>query len=143
MGGRWNSPGTPLLYASAVLSLAVLEVLVHVDVDVLPADLTAYEIEFPDGLVEQIDVTRLSARWDPRAILEGRRTFPSLDRTRAVGDAWAREARSLALAVPSAVLPIETNVLLNPEHAAAGELRIVATYPFTFDPRLGGLSTSG
>lgn len=52
-GGRWNSPGVPMVYASAHLSLAVLELLVHLESDDLPDNLVAYRLEVPDRLLEE------------------------------------------------------------------------------------------
>jgi RES domain-containing protein len=121
-GGRWNSPGIPMVYVSVHLSLAVLETLVHVDPADLPDNLIAYEIDMPDGVVAALDLATLPPRW---------RT--DLRITRAAGDAWARDRRSFALTVPSVVLPAERNVLLNPLHPDAAQARIVSETPFTFD----------
>lgn len=127
VGGRWNSPGTPLVYTSAYLSLAVLEILVHFDVQRLPTNLIAYEIEFPDDAREILDPETLGADWATE-------TFHR--QTRTIGDRWIADGGSLALLVPSAIIPAEWNVLLNPQHPDASQLRIVNREPFRFDPRL-------
>src|SRR5215217_6516134 len=107
-GGRWNSPGVPVVYAASHLSLAVLELLVHTDPDLLPADLVAHEVELPDDLsVERVDLATLPDDW---------RDVPDHPACRAIGDAWAAEARAAVLVVPSAVVPQEANWLLNPRH---------------------------
>jgi RES domain-containing protein len=127
VGGRWNSPGLPMVYASQHLSLAVLESLVHYDVSFLPDDLTAYGVDVPDAMVERLDGAPEDG-WD---------TDPAFHASRAVGDAWLRAATGLALAVPSAVIPEEHNVLLNPRHPDAAVLLVAASSrPFSFDPRL-------
>jgi len=128
-GGRWNSPGVPLVYTSSHLSLAVLELLVHVDVSRIPEGLVAFGIDVPDDEVEELDLARLSDGWRTDSFHRG---------TREIGDGWAREGRSLGLVVPSAVVPGERNVLLNPLHPAAVRLRIAAREPFSFDARLLG-----
>ena len=125
-GGRWNSPGVPVIYASAHLSLAVLETLVHVDPADLPDNLLAHEIDVPGELVEELDAATLAEAW---------RT--DLHVTRAVGDVWVRDRRSLALGVPSVVVPAERNYLLNPLHPDATRLRVVSSAPFALDSRLG------
>lgn len=126
-GGRWNSPGVPLVYTSAHLSLAVLELLVHVDVRRIPEGLVAFGIEVPDEEVEVLDPSRLGAEGFADAFHRG---------TREIGDGWARDGGSLALVVPSAVIRGERNVLLNPLHPAAERLHVAVEEPFSFDARL-------
>lgn len=127
-GGRWNAPGIPIVYAASHLSLAALELLVHVDPEDVPDDLTAFEIEVPDDApVERLDPTALPSEWH-RAL--------DCPACREVGRRWMAEQRTLALVVPSAVVPSEANVLLNPAHPAAARLCIISTAPFAFDPRL-------
>ena len=124
VGGRWNSPGRPVVYASESLALCLAECLVHVTV-ALPRNYVAFKISVPDALVEERDIKSLKSRWER-----------DLMYTRAIGDEWLKEERSLALIVPSAVLPESRNVLLNPQHPRASRLRVVSQQPFTFDPRL-------
>jgi RES domain-containing protein len=124
VGGRWNSPGRPLVYASETLALCLAECLVHVP-GPLPRDYLAFKILLPADSVEVLDASDLEGDW---------RTDVGI--TRAVGDRWLADARSLALAVPSLVLPESTNVLLNPLHPLAHRLEVVSQEPFRFDPRL-------
>ncbi|HWK89713.1 MAG TPA: RES family NAD+ phosphorylase [Longimicrobium sp.] len=124
VGGRWNSPGRPVVSASESLALCLAECLVHVT-GALPRDYVAFKIEIPDGEVESIPSATLAPNW---------RQDPGY--TREIGDRWLREARTVALAVPSAVLADSTNLLLNPLHPAAQGVRIVDQQPFQFDPRL-------
>ena len=125
-GGRWNSPGLPLVYASSHLSLAALELLVHLDPDEVPADLAAFLIDIPDTVaVERIEPAALPPRWRVEE-----------ENCRRAGDAWLRARRTAVLIVPSALIPEELNTLLNPTHADAGRVRVVSSRPFTFDPRL-------
>jgi len=124
VGGRWNSPGRPLIYASESLALCLAECLVHVTGS-LPRDYAAFKIAVPDGGVEELRLKTLKSRWEH-----------DLAQTRAIGDKWLVEERSLALIVPSVVLPDSRNILLNPQHSGAARLRVVSQQPFTFDPRL-------
>lgn len=127
-GGRWNSPGTPVVYTAGHLSLAALEQLIHFNPDRLPEDLTAFAVEIPDSLdVERMEIEELSERWDKNA------EVPELRR---LGDRWALEGEVPILSVPSAVIPEERNYLINPRHAAAGEVRVARQRRFAFDPRL-------
>lgn len=123
-GGRWNFPGQPLVYTSESVALCLAECLVHVT-GPLPRNYQAIEIVVPDEAIEFLDVT---------AFRRGRQR--NLRYTRTLGEQWLATESSLALAVPSAVLPSSTNVLLNPLHPRAGELKVVSRKPFRFDPRL-------
>lgn len=124
--GRWNSWGVPVVYTSEHLSLAVLEILVHVDSDLLPHDLYAFQVEIPDGVA--------TARLDAAALPRGWRT--RVDRCRRAGDAWIADGRSAVLAVPSTVIPHETNVLINPRHTESERIRVVGSERFQLDVRL-------
>jgi RES domain-containing protein len=124
VGGRWNSPGRPLVYASESLALCLAECLVHVT-GRFPSNYVAFKISFPDNDAGELNVKTLKADWER-----------DLAQTRAVGDRWLAEARSLALIVPSAALPESRNILLNPQHPNAARMRLVSQQPFTFDPRL-------
>ncbi len=125
-GGRWNSPGRPLVYSSSHLSLAALEALVHFDLDVVPEDLRAFAIEIPDALAqEQVSADNLPSGWT-------RQEFA----TRALGDEWLAAARTPVLVVPSAIIPEETNVLVNPAHPATPGVAVTASRRFVYDPRL-------
>lgn len=127
-GGRWNSPGLPAVYTASRLSLAALELLVHVDPDTVPADMTAFEIDIPDILeIESLSSDALPANW---------RTQPNHPACRAAGDRWLRSLKAPILAVPSAIIPAEVNYLINPRHPDARSIHIVDFGPFSFDPRL-------
>lgn len=124
VGGRWNSPGRPLVYTSESLALCLAECLVHVT-GPLPRDYVAFKVAVPDDEVEVLATATLKPGWQS-----------DVGYTRAIGDQWIDQARSLALAVPSLVLPESTNVLLNPAHPQASRLAVTDQQPFRFDPRL-------
>ena len=127
VGGRWNSPGRPVVYTSAHASLAVLEKLVWVDPEDVPDDLLLFEIDLPDDLlVETVRVDQLPPDW----------TAPGNPACVGLGDRWLAAGGSVALMVPSAVLPEESNVLLDPRHPDAARIRLVESRPFAFDVRL-------
>ncbi|HSM36588.1 MAG TPA: RES family NAD+ phosphorylase [Longimicrobiales bacterium] len=127
-GARWTSVGVAAVYAAEHLSLAALEYLVHVDIEDAPDDLMAVEIEVPD------DAGELAfADGDlPRAW----RDTPAPEACRQVGDRWAGEGEALVLRVPSVLVPEESNVLVNPAHPRASEVRAVGERRFVYDPRL-------
>ena len=125
-GGRWNSPGVPMVYASEHKSLAVLEILVHLD----PQDVShhqTFRLAFDKALVERLPGERLPPGW--------REEMPARA-ARGVGDTWVRENRSAVLAVPSVLIPEEFNFLFNPNHPDFRKLKIEKPTDFVFDPRL-------
>lgn len=125
-GGRWNSPGRPMVYTSEHLSLAVLEGLVHIDqIEDWPADRRYWEYELDDELTERLDRAELPDRWSlqPRV-------------TREIGDDFLVRQRTPAMVVPSVVVPIESNVLLNPEHPELRRMQLLNEEDFSLDPRL-------
>lgn len=127
-GGRWNSRGTYVAYAASSRALAILEVLVHIDREFAPSDLVFVEATIPDETIETLDVSALPPRW---------RTEPPPPALREIGDDWVRAVRSLALRVPSAIVPDEVNLLVNPAHPRYSEIRIEgAPQPAVLDPRL-------
>ena len=127
-GGRWNSEGVAVVYTSSTLSLAALEYLVHIDPQDVPGDLIAVAVEVPDQTpIEKVQIRDQPSDWNlvfdhPRCV--------------AIGDDWIAAGRSLGLLVPSALVPEEWNLLLNPVHADAQSVRVTATRPFVFDHRL-------
>lgn len=129
-GGRWNSPGVAIVYTSASLSLATLEVLVHLEDPETFARLFSWvAVEIPDGSVESLSISALPPNWSADEI-------PTA--TRVLGDAWARSRRGAVLAVPSVVTPGEWNYLLNPAHPDFAKIRIGQPQAFRPDPRLAG-----
>jgi RES domain-containing protein len=126
-GGRWNSPGVPVVYLAESLALAALEVLVHLqDAGPLPA-YSAIPVHFDARLMHTLSAQDLPADW---------RTSPPPAVLRAIGDAWVRSGKSVVLAVPSAVVESERIFLLNPAHRAFRKVRIGPAQPFAMDARL-------
>ena len=125
-GGRWNPAGTRLVYVSASLSLATLEILVHLRPGA-PFAFGTFRIHFDDSLLERLDPSDLPDEW---------REEPPSPSTQSIGDAWARSAHSAVLAVPSAVIPEERNFLLNPAHPDFSKITIDPMRPFALDRRL-------
>jgi len=130
-GGRWNSPGTRLVYTSRHLSLAILEILVHTGPDTLPDGLIKLEISIPE------DIRREARAASDLPARRGRDTIRDTIRdTQSVGDRWVAVARSAALLLPSAIVPEEENVLINPRHADAARIAVLSQAPLRLDPRL-------
>ena len=127
-GGRWNHRGTPGVYTSSTLSLAVLELLVHLDDDELAKDYVGIPADIPDS----VEITRIRTSDLPREW----RNFPRPQALAGLGSRWAAARETAVLAVPSAIVPHELNYLLNPLHPHCKRIRFGRPEPFSFDPRL-------
>jgi RES domain-containing protein len=125
-GGRWNSPGRRAVYASATKSLALLEILVHLDAGGPLPEFVAFTFAVDDRLITPPTV-RLPRDW---------RSARGMATTQEIGDAWLVSAQGLALAVPSAIVPEELSYVVNPTHPAFAALSFGRAQPFTLDPRL-------
>ena len=126
--GRWNLPGIAVVYASATLSLAVLETLVHVDSDILPDNLITRSADIPDQLaVEVIKEDELPSNW---------RDYPAPEALQVIGTQWVQRGNTAVLSVPSVVSPGERNYLLSPAHSDFSKIKWSKPSPFKWDPRL-------
>jgi RES domain-containing protein len=125
--GRWNERGTPVVYAAGSLSLAAMEMLVHLGNADLLGRYMSISVAFEERLCKQLDRASLPADWS---------SYPAPASTRAIGARWLGEASSLLLAVPSAIIPIETIFLINPRHPDFQKIDIGTASTFSFDPRL-------
>jgi RES domain-containing protein len=126
-GGRWNSRGVRILYASRSLALAAMESFVNLEPNLQPSDLVSISGEIPDDL----DIGRLDLKTLPRG---WHRTRTEL--LRRFGDEWIKAGRTVALLVPSAAVRGEWNLLLNPTHPEFERLRLGNPVPFRFDSRM-------
>ena len=125
--GRWNSAGLPIVYLAASPPGALIEVLVHLELedDELPLAFTLLRVNVPGKL--HIPELRVPS---------GEAWKLDLALTRALGDAWLKSRRSVLARVPSAILPDTFNYLLNPLHPDAARIAIAETHSAILDPRL-------
>lgn len=127
-GGRWNSRGTRIIYTAGSLALAVLEMLVHLqDEEILP-EYSFVTAQFDEELVLSVnEFRRLPPDWSaspaPLALLQ-------------IGDDWVLELASPVLEVPTSVIPLEKNYLLNPSHPDFQKIVLGKPEKFVFDGRL-------
>jgi len=127
-GGRWNHKGHPTIYVATSVSLAALEVLVHVSNASILDEYTLFSIEIPDDEVSYITEDFLPADW---------RQDPAPVSTMDLGTGWLQSGEGAALIIPSSMIPMENNAVLNPQHPAfKGFLPSVQKLPFAFDHRL-------
>ncbi len=127
---RWHTAGRPIVYLAESPAGAMIEVLVHLELDEAdwPRSYHLLQVGYPEGL--RIEALKPGKSWRG-----------SLSASRRAGDEWLRSGRSALARVPSAILPQTWNVLLNPEHADAKQVRMVRTIRADYDPRLVALSS--
>lgn len=126
-GGRWNSLGVRVAYASETTALAILEVLVHLQASRVLSSYSLASVTFPAALVRELEDDRLPPNWTESP--------PPAD-MQAVGDEWVQRGESAVLRVSSVIVHAEYNFLLNPAHPEFARASVGPVRPFAFDPRL-------
>jgi len=126
-GGRFNSEGTPIVYASESLALAVLETLTGVEHYHQLRSYTFFRVRLSGEMASGLSETDLPDGWDQH---------PLSSQSQQVGDQWTRREASVALRVPSVVVPYSHNYLLNPSHPSFEEIEIGAGESLPVDRRL-------
>ena len=128
VGGRWNSRGQGMVYTSGTLSLAALEVFVHMEIEDVAMMLAWIRVDVPPEVkIEYLEVIQLPPDW---------RHIPAPAVLATMGDDWFKSASTAILAVPSVVIPMEYNYLINPSHPDFMKLAVESPQPFELDPRL-------
>jgi RES domain-containing protein len=127
VGGRWNSPGRPVIYGSLSYACCMLEILVHANIGRIPSTHCYVVAEVrADIPIERHDSLTLPAGWDG--------DDPSI--ARSFGDQWLTERRSAVLVVPSVVAKLEFNAVVNPLHPLAAEIAVSPSQKVIWDQRL-------
>lgn len=126
-GGRWNRPGHPAVYTGESPGITLLELLVHLRPDRVPTDLVLLSVEIPDPVSRE--------EWAEQALPSDWRDVGAescLD----AGDAWLNGQTAAVLRMPSAIIPEEHNLILNPRHPDHQRVRIATQRDFEIDARL-------
>jgi RES domain-containing protein len=130
-GGRWNSAGVPVVYASKHLAMAAQEKFIHLPRPLPRSSLyLRFRIRFGRLAITRLNVPDLPSDW---------RAEPLPESTQRIGDAWVASARTAILSIPSVLYPEELNYVLNPAHPDYPRIEVAAAEPFTFDPRMARL----
>jgi len=116
-----------VVYLASSRALALLETLVHVETAPIASPRFFFPVDVPEEVVETLPESDLPKGWNAADVPEA---------ARAVGDGWLASGRSAALRVPSAVLPLEPNLVVDPLHADFGRLTIYPAERAEIDPRL-------
>ena len=124
-GGRWNSVGLPVVYTSITISLSLLELLIYnVSYEELKNNYLM-KIEVPEVLAGNMTRISVKKQWQK-----------DIGYSRFIGDSFLTAKKSLLLKVPSAIIPEEYNVIINPLHPDIKKIKIATASPFQFDSRL-------
>ena len=127
-GARWNSAGTEVLYTSSSRALAMTEVLVHLDRNIIPKDFVMVQVEIPDNpIAATVPVDELPQNWN---------AFPYMEETQNLGDTFILKQENLILKVPSAIVAGDYNYLINTAHPLFKKIRIDSMSDFPIDLRL-------
>jgi len=124
--GRWNGKGTYILYTAATASLALLESVVHIsNIPTIPYCMIG--IEIPDNELAEVSVKDLPAGWQNN---------PPAEDLKEIGNQFVKEGKYLALKIPSALMPEEFNIILNPSHPDFKKVKIISKRNLSIDERL-------
>jgi RES domain-containing protein len=126
-GGRWNSPGSSMVYTSQTGALAALEMLVHLGRGSILTSYVTIPCRFDHALARTLDRSRLPQNW---------RSYPAPPALQRLGDEWIASGSSAVLDVPSVLIESESNYLLNPRHPDFRKIGVGDPQPFEFDVRL-------
>ena len=128
VSGRWHHRGIPVVYTSQTLSLAALELFVNLGTEGTLITFASFRVVIPDDvIVEEITTDSLPKDW---------RHVRAPDSTRDMGTMWVKRGSSAVLRVPSVIIPVEYNYVLNPLHGDFTKIKIGSPEPFSFDPRM-------
>lgn len=126
-GGRWNEKGTRMVYTSASPSLAAMESFVHMGISAKLIQHVIIEINIPDEIIKVCNKIMLPEEWNTNIAHEISQEF---------GTMWIESSESAVLAIPSAVMEMEINYLINPTHPDFSKIVIIQKRDFTYDDRM-------
>jgi len=127
VGGRWNEVGTRAVYCSENISLALLEYYVHSEnIAYLPKEIVVAKIEFPDDFVVE-ELKEIPESWNQ---------YPYSSQTTEVFTNLAKDRNFFALRVPSTIVGLESNIILNPLYKDFGKVEVVEFINLPIDERL-------
>lgn len=127
VGGRWNEVGTRAVYCSENISLALLEYYVHSEnIAYLPKEILVVKIEFPDDFIIQ-ELKEIPERWNQ---------YPYSSKTTEIFTKLTKNRNFFALRVPSTIVGLESNIILNPLYRDFGKVEVIEFITLPIDERL-------
>ncbi|WDY59640.1 RES family NAD+ phosphorylase [Pseudomonas sp. PSKL.D1] len=132
-GGRWNDQDVPAVYMGLTPAICCLETFVHaVGQPTFPLKITCFELPNDASLYQHIEAIDLPEGWA---------SLPADRPSMAFGTAWLKSNSHLGLIIPSAILPLERNIVINPDHPAVKQVKVVEIYDFMYDARMFDVGT--
>jgi len=126
--GRWHEKGTLIVYTSSTLSLAILEVFVHLGPEGHKIEHIRVQIEIPDKIkIDSIPPSEIPPDWNMSAAPWSTKNY---------GTQWIRSMSAAVLKTPSVISPGEFNYILNPTHPEFHKIKIINTEAHYFDGRM-------
>nr|WP_321303065.1 RES family NAD+ phosphorylase [Alcaligenes faecalis] len=127
-GGRWNDVDVPAVYMGMTPAICCLETFVHATgVPQFALKITRFILPEDEALFFEPEPSSLPNGWA---------SVPSDRPSMNFGTRWLKSQSHLGLIVPSAVLPLERNVVLNPAHPAIADVKIDTHFEFMYDKRM-------
>ena len=126
-GGRWNHKLTPCIYTSESRALAMLEYTVNVNIEDIPRRLSLSTFEIPDKSIFHIPINKFPGDW---------MVSPPPSSAKDFGTGLLQKSIHLAIKMPSAILPPEFNLIINPLHKEIGKVILVSVDDFIYDIRV-------
>ena len=127
-GGRWNLRGTRIIYTAGNLALAALEMLVHLDDDSMLFEYSYISAQIQSDLILKVE--------DFRSLPKDWSNSPAPIAVQQIGNDWAKLGISAVLEIPTSIIPLEKNYLINPLHSDFAKIVIGKAQTFTFNDRL-------
>lgn len=128
-GGRWNNPGTYMVYSAENNVLAALEVALRIPLEDITKDYVMIPIEIPDD--EHIAQPSLPKNW-----------YLDMEATRSIGEEFISKEKYMIMKVTSALISDSYNYLINPRHRNIKDIKVMEAKPILFDSRLMNLIQS-
>ena len=127
--GRWHEVGRRVVYASQSRSLAALEFLTHMSkIALISDDYVISTLFIPSNIeFDEVVIESLGYNWT---------SFKNLWQTQQIGANFLKKREKCLLKVPSAIVPNEFNLIINPLHPDFKLFKLTDNLPFSFD---GGL----
>ncbi|AFK05223.1 RES domain protein [Emticicia oligotrophica DSM 17448] len=125
---RWNRNGEFVIYAASSIALACLENIVHRSKKGLLGDFRLITIEIP----KKVSIKKLTQEELP----EGWSDKSNFEICQEISSNWLENLESCVLCVPSVIIPLENNFLINPQHPDFKLVKIQSVTEFTFDNRI-------
>lgn len=126
-GGRWNPVGYPAIYLAQHLSLVILEIVVHFDSPAIIKDFIAFPFSFDKTSIFSLSASSLPKNWTD---------LPIPSSTQQIGKKWLDADENMVMQVPSTVVPLESNFVVNPRHKDFKHIEIEDPVPLHIDPKV-------